>query len=266
MSTSGSTAQRSAARRLAPAAGEAGPPRNVVPLYRAHDLHSQATICRACAIRSEALFGALDDAALDRIHVHIAELHLQPDEPLRRRGDAFAIFTVRSGIVRAERVTARGDCRIVRLVGPGTLVGQEALLGRAADDEWRACTPVQACRIPTALVQELMRSEAALGQELMQRWQRALDETETWLADVATGPARRRVVRLLQLLLALGDGDRVWLPKRSEMGAMLDVTIETASRQISALRREGVLPELGIGHARVSSEELERALHDADAA
>jgi len=251
--------------RPAPAGRATPMAATVVPLYRADGLHPQSAICRRCTIRSDALFGALDEAALDRIHVHIADAALQPDDLLRRRGDTTAIFTVRSGIVRAERVTARGDCRIVRLAGPGTLVGQEALLGRVAPDEWRACTPVQVCRIPTSLVQELMRTEPALGTSLMERWQQALDETEAWLADIATGPARRRVVRLLHRLSQLSDSESLWLPRRSEMGAMLDLTIETASRQISALRREGVLHDLAPGHARVAPAALQQALRDADA-
>jgi CRP-like cAMP-binding protein len=237
----------------------------VVPLYRADGTHPQAQICRRCAIRTDALFGALDEAALDQIHVHIADLTVAPDAPVRRRGDDAAVYTVRSGLVRAERLTARGDRRIVRLAGAGALIGQEALLGRRSEDEWVACTHAQLCRLPASLVQELMQREAALAQGLMQRWQSALDETEAWLADLATGPARRRVVRLLQRLAELGDGDRIWLPKRGEMGAMLDLTVETASRQVSALRREGVLTAVEPGAACVSAPALAAAVRAADA-
>ncbi|MCW5635459.1 MAG: Crp/Fnr family transcriptional regulator [Rubrivivax sp.] len=257
-------APRPAGRLRAPGAPAATPPGRVVPLYRADERHPQAQVCRRCTIRSEALFGALDETALDRIHVHIAELMLAPGEPLSRRGDDAALYTVRAGVVRAERSTTRGDRRIVRLAGAGALIGQEALLGRRSDDEWVACTAAQLCRIPASLVRELLRSEPALGQALMQRWQSALDDTEAWLADLATGPARRRVVRLVQRLAGLGDGRHLWLPRRSEMGAMLDLTLETASRQISALRRDGVLTAVGPGGAEVSPAALAAALRAAD--
>ena len=36
----------------------------------------------------------------------------------------------------------------------------------------------------------------------MLRWQRALEDSEAWLADLATGPARRRMLRLLHKLTA----------------------------------------------------------------
>ena len=51
--------------------------------------------------------------------------------------------------------------------------------------------------------------------------------------------------RVLHLLRRLGEhagiDGTIWLPRREEIGAMLDMTFETASRLVSAMRREGVL-------------------------
>jgi CRP-like cAMP-binding protein len=72
--------------------------------------------------------------------------------------------------------------------------------------------------------------------------QKALDAAEAWVSDLFTGPARRRLLHLLRRLAEhAGPGDAIWLPRRDEIGAMLDMTVETASRLVSALRREGVL-------------------------
>jgi CRP-like cAMP-binding protein len=239
----------------------------IVALYRGDARHPQAQACAACEVRSRALFGALDDEGLDRIHTRIASLELAPDEPVYGRGDAGqAVFTLRSGIVRFERSTEHGDRRIVRLAGRGDLIGQEALLQRPYADEAVACTPVQLCRLPRHLVDELAASSGGLPRELMQRWQSALDAAEAWVADLSTGPARRRLLRLLERLSALTEpGQAVWLPRREEIGAMLDITVETASRMISQLRREGVLALAGPRHATVDGRALAMALR-ADAA
>jgi CRP-like cAMP-binding protein len=47
------------------------------------------------------------------------------------------------------------------------------------------------------------------------------------------------------------SSDLIWLPRRDEIGAMLDITMETASRIVSALRREGILELLPPSHARI---------------
>lgn len=239
----------------------------VIPLYRQDASHPQAQVCAQCEVRRSALFGALDDAALDQIHTHIASLTLAPGQAIYQRGEqGSAVYTVRSGVVRFERVTERGDRRIVRLAGPGDLIGQESVVSRAHADDAVACTEVELCRIPGHLLSEMSAREPALLHELMARWQRALDGAEAWVTDLTTGPARRRVLRLL---LKLGDYTRpqgdIWLPAREEMGAMLDMSVETASRLISALRREGVLQTPGLRTVRVERERLARALAAEDA-
>jgi CRP-like cAMP-binding protein len=50
------------------------------------------------------------------------------------------------------------------------------------------------------------------------------------------------------------------------MGDMLNLTIETTSRQVSRLRREGVLKTLNRRHALVDTGALLRALAQEDAA
>ncbi len=182
----------------------------IVPLYRRDTRHPQAQACAACEVRSQALFGALDEPGLDRIHTHIAGLDIAPDQPIYGRGEAAAsVFTVRAGIVRFERHTEDGSRRIVRLAGRGDLIGQEALLQRPYADEAIACTPVQLCRIPRHLIDELTLAGGGLPRELMVRWQRSLEAAESWVADLSTGPARRRLLRLLQRLMTLTDPGEV---------------------------------------------------------
>ena len=238
-----------------------------IPIYRQDDRHPQAQACAACEVRRSALFGALDGDGLDRIHTHIASLALGADHTVYNRGSAgLAVYTIRSGLIRFERTTERGDRRIVRLAGRGDLIGQEALLQRPYTDEAVACTPVQWCRIPRTLVDELSQGPGSLPRELMQRWQVALDAAETWVADLSTSPARRRLLRLLRRLADHPDtAGLIWLPRRDEIGAMLDMTVETASRLVSALRREGVLELAPTRSARLDTAALQRALRAADA-
>lgn len=241
-------------------------PMNIVPIYRNGSNHPQAQVCAGCEVRRSALFGALDDATLDSIHAHIDDVPVAADGVIYGQGDpGTSVFTVRSGIVRFERATARGDRRIVRLAGRGDLIGQEVLMKRPYADDAVACTDVQLCRIPRGLVDRLGDENSALLRELMARLQRALDDAEAWVAELAMGPARRRVLRLLDKLSEHADASgSVWLPRREEMGAMLDMTVETASRLVSQLRREGVLARDGKRVARLDRDALQRALQQQD--
>ena len=235
---------------------------SIRPLYRVDTPHPQAQACAACSVRGQSLFGALDRAGLDYIHASIDSIRLQPGRTLFEAGVRGAVlYTLREGIVRFERVTERGDRRIVRLAGRGDLIGQEVLLRRPYADDAVACTPAQLCRIPAHLVDGLCSQNPALVHELMLRWQRALEDSEAWLTELATGPARRRALRLLHKLTVHAEADgRIWLPQRDEIGAMLNLTFETASRLISQFKREGLIELLDLRHARIDGPALQRAL------
>lgn len=233
-----------------------------IPIYRKDSVHPQAMACAACEVRSTALFGVLDDEGLDRIHTQIDSMTLAPDATVYDRGTAgLAVFTIREGLVRFERSSEHGDRRIVRIAGRGDLIGQEALLQRPYADDAIACTELHLCRIPRALIDQLAQGRNELPRELMLRWQRALDAAEAWVSDLSTGPARRRLLHLLRRLAEhAGTDDTIWLPRREEIGAMLDMTIETASRLVSALRREGVLTLLPGRSAVLDRDALRKAL------
>lgn len=223
----------------------------------------QARVCAECGVRRFSLFGVLDAAALDQIHIHIADIKLAPGQTLfSAQGAGQAAFTVRSGVVRLERSNERGDRRILRLAGRSDLIGMEAMLGQSYAADAVACTEVQVCRLPRALLDDLAREEPSLMLDMMKRWQRALDDADEWLTELCAGPARHRMLRLLLKLSEYADGQAVWLPSRQEMSAMLDMTIETASRLVSALKREGVLDTPDQRHAVIHMDALMAALRD----
>ncbi len=240
----------------------------IIPLHPLHPKDPAARACQNCTMRSVALFGVLDEAALADVYNQITHIDLQPGEALFKVGqEGEAVYTLREGIVRFERATAGGARRIVRLAGSGDLLGQELLLQRPHQDDAIACTSATLCRIPVNLVLRLGAHHAALLRELMQRWQQALEDSQAWLAELTSGTARRRVLKLMaKLAQHAAPGEAVWVPRREEMGDMLNLTLETTSRQVSRLRREGVLQNVNRRHARVDAQALQRALAQEDAA
>ena len=243
------------------------PQRRVLPLRVQPDqvpspFNPQARVCLDCGVRRQALFGVLDAAALERIHYRIVDRASEPGQRLYAVGEAGdSAFTVRSGVVRLERSSERGGRRIVRLAGPGDLIGMEAMLGQTYAADAVACTPVRACRLPRVLVDELAAEQPPLLRDLMKRWQSALDEAEEWLTELSVGSARWRMLRLFLKLSEYDQPDgRIWLPSRQDIGAMLGLTVETASRLVSALRREGVVELCDARHARLQMPALMEAL------
>jgi CRP-like cAMP-binding protein len=170
------------------------------------------------------------------------------------------VYTVRSGLVRLERATAQGGRRILRIYGRGDAMGLEALLQRAYTATAIALGEVELCRIPASLIRELAARYPSLTPGLMERWQLALDGADEWLSELSVGSARYRGMRLLQKMMRYFDDGIVVLPGRSDIGAMLNVTLETASRMISDFKREGLLEGQGPRWFRVDAQRLAAAI------
>lgn len=196
-----------------------------------------------------------EDFAL--IHEPIDEVELEAGEHLYRAGaEGRHVFTLREGVVKLVRYLPDGTQRIVRLLRQGDVAGLEATLAQPYQHHAVVLDRAVACRIPTSTIQTLSEQTPRLHRQLMQRWQRAVAEADAWVTELSTGPARQRVAHLLLKLAEYSDPDSLYIPSREDIGAMLGITTETASRVIADLRRQGLIERVGPGRHRVEVERL----------
>ena len=198
--------------------------------------------CRSCGIRDMVLFADLNEQDFSDMHTPIDDLSFQPDTILYSEGQsAQGLFTLRKGTVKLVRATVDGRERIVRVLRPGDVIGLEALVTGRYDSEAVAMVDVSVCRIPLSVINHLSANSPRLHSRLMQKWQQALKDADDWLADLNFGSARQRVAALA---LKMRDPDQPSFTSffaRDDMGAMLDIKLETVSREISGLVRDGAL-------------------------
>lgn len=214
--------------------------------------------CEHCAIRDLVLFAELEREDFRLIHKPIDELELESGELLYRRGDEPRyVYTVRSGSIKLLHYQSEGSVRIVRLLSRGDIAGLEALLGQPYQHEARVLETALLCRIPVAVIEQLNRDTPRLYRQLMSRWQRSVSEADAWLTRLTTGPSQTRVARLLRHLAESAQSDTIYLPSREDIGAMLGITAETASRITAELRRKHILTELDQRHVRLDLAGLE---------
>jgi CRP/FNR family transcriptional regulator, anaerobic regulatory protein len=198
--------------------------------------------CRACGIRDMVLFADLHEDDFNLIHAPIDDLEYTPGQALVRMGEtATSLFTLRVGMVKLVRNTVDGRQRIVRVLRSGDVIGLEALMGPAYDSDAIALTNVKVCRLPLQVIQRLNRETPRLHQRLLERWHRSLKEADDWLADLNFGNARQRLAGLILKMRTDQDPAVSTLFSREDMGAMLDLKLETVSRTLNAFVREGLI-------------------------
>lgn len=210
--------------------------------------------CRNCTWRAKGLFGELTEHELDLIHAPIDCLLFPTAHTLFGEGQAtHGVYSIKRGLVKLVRLTGDGRQRIVRVLREGDVLGMEALTAARYDASAMAMTEVAVCRIPLSVVRTLDSRVPRLHRALLEKWRQALKDADDWLADLNFGSARQRVSHFVLKMRQPESADEVTLFSREDMGAMLDLKLETVSREISALVREGAIEPLDKGgrHYRI---------------
>ena len=199
--------------------------------------------CLACDGREHALFAGLSEEMLGRLHVDVENTSFPNGTQLYHAGKpATHLWVLRTGAIKLASTSWKGETRIVRVLKPGDIAGLEGMLsGKFAHDAY-AVGEVRVCHTPIAEVRQLCLDHAGFQWNIMQQWQAALHETEQWLVDATTAGASARM-RMARLLLRLRDGDsnRIYNLSREDLGLILGIAIETASRIIASFLREKLL-------------------------
>lgn len=200
--------------------------------------------CQDCGIRHLVLFSDLHYSDFNLIHQPIEEPRFAEKEYLYRIGEqSDCIFTLREGLVKLVQYLPSGNQRIVRLLKPGDIAGIEALSGEPTHQDAVVLTPLRVCQIPVPVIERLSKETPRLHRQLMAHWQQVMNKAEFWLTELSIGPARLRVARLLVRLAEYQIEDATYLPRREDIGAILGITTESASRIIASFKREGLLEE-----------------------
>ena len=202
--------------------------------------------CSRCAFRDSVLFAGLEEKDFEKIHAPIGIFLLPAGATLYRMGvEGQHIHTIRHGLVKLVQYSPEGGRRIVRLLRSTDVAGIETVLGYRYQHDAIMLQSTEVCRIPVELIQRLERDNPMLYRELLSRWQRALTEADTWLTELSTGTSRQRVARLLLKLARDHERHECELFVRDDIGAMLGLTMETASRSIAEFKRLRLLEESG---------------------
>lgn len=163
-----------------------------------------------------------------------------------------AVYCIHSGKVKLYKTGEKGQRQLIRLLGPGDILGFRALLANeayAASGE--AIEPTTACLIPGPTMNRLLRELPEVAFALMAKLASELRVSEDQMLTLLHYSARQRTALLL---ISLTEGHsqqtssgglfKITSLRRSEMAQMIGVTPETMSRTLRDFAAQGLI-ELG---------------------
>lgn len=219
--------------------------------------------CEDCAVRDRAVCAPLDDAELAALSRLGRRRRLRRGESVVFEGDDNAVCAnVLSGVLRVNATTAAGREQTVALLYPADFLGRP--YARSSAHSVTALSEVELCVFPRTLFERAIGDCSPLENQLLRRTLDDLDRTRHWMMLLGRKSAGAKVASLLVDMsgrLAPGGGAFDLPLTRGEMADVLGLNIETVSRQLTRLARDGMIALRGRrGIELLDSDELgERA-------
>lgn len=215
------------------------------------DVHNSTIpqVCVACEARHRGVCGTLSPTQLLKLAKTTSKHVFAADEELIPAGGEIRHYSnILSGVVKLTRLMADGRQQIVGLQFAPDFLGRP--FRNSSDISAEAATEVHVCSFPRSTLDELVREAPELEHMLHQQALKELDEAREWILTLGRKTAAEKVASFLYLIASHIDPEaspeggpiRFELPlKRADIADFLGLTIETVSRQITKLRKNGII-------------------------
>lgn len=205
--------------------------------------------CADCSLKGLCLPIALDMQDIDRIDQVIRRGRpLQRGELLYRANETFgAIYALRSGSLKSFMQDEQGMEQVTGFYLPGEILGFDGIGTGRHGNTVVALQTAAVCELPFAHLEELSRQIPMLQHHYFALMSRQIEADHKLLLTLSKKSAEGRVASLLVSLSQRFSRRRLSphalrLPmSRQDIGNFLGLTIETVSRTLSRLHREGVI-------------------------
>ena len=231
--------------------------------------------CSGCPIRHRAVCARCDGDELARLEEIKYYRSFEAGQTVIWSGDRMDfVGSVVSGIATLTQTMEDGRTQMVGLLLPSDFVGRPGRDGAAYDVV--ATSDLVMCCFRKKPFEKMMETTPHIAQRLLQMTLDELDAAREWMLVLGRKTAREKIASLLAIIgrrnasiqSASMEGQIVFdLPlTREAMADYLGLTLETVSRQVSALKKDGVIELQGKRHVTVPdfSRLLEEAGDDQD--
>ncbi len=211
--------------------------------------HDYRVSCGNCRLNTLCLPLALDSADVERLDNIIQRgKPLQKGEHLYQEGVAFtAVYAVRSGAIKAYRVTDDGREQVTGFYFPGEILGMDGISKNAHACSARALETAAVCEIPFSHLQELSTQMPDLQRHFFQLMSREITEDQQLITLLSKNTAEERIAALMLSISSRNarrklSATQFRLPmSRIDIGNYLGLTVETVSRVFSRLQKLEIL-------------------------
>jgi CRP/FNR family transcriptional regulator len=222
--------------------------------------------CRSCQARHGVVCGALSNSQLRELGRHSLRRTVGAGcEIIAQGSESSSYSNIMRGVVKLCKVMPDGRQQIVGLQFAPDFVGRPFVRESTLSAE--AATDAEICFFPRNLLDRMISEAPELQRSLHDQALKELDAAREWMLTLGRRTAGEKVASLLYLIATHAEPQTATstdfdLPlSRAEIADFLGMTIETVSRQMTRLRKSGVIRIENFRHIIVPDmDELERMI------
>ncbi len=203
-------------------------------------------VCRACEARHGGVCAALSTAQLSELNKHSTRRKIEAGEEVIGQGERVSSYSnILNGVVKLSKMMADGRQQIVGLQFAPDFLGRPFLGESTITAE--AATDTEICTFPRPLIDRMVGEAPDLERKLHVQSLKELDEARDWMLTLGRKTAQEKVASFLYLIAThidpeSGNASTFDLPlSRADIADFLGLTIETVSRQMTKLRKDGII-------------------------
>lgn len=215
------------------------------------DIHNSEipVVCLACEARHGGICGALKPQQLLELSKHTTRTAHERDVDLfASNSDPEVYSNILGGVVKLTKIMPDGRQQIVGLQFAPDFLGRP--FSNNSDLIAEAATDVRLCSFPKRVIEKILKETPEMEHRLHEQHMRELDDARDWMLTLGRKTAIEKVASFILMLVIHIDPEKgdsikdieISLPlKRADIADYLGLTIETVSRQVTNLRKKGVI-------------------------
>lgn len=203
-------------------------------------------VCRVCEARHGGVCGTLTPAQLFELNRHATRRKVDAGNEVIGQGEPVSHYSnILSGVIKLSKMMADGRQQIVGLQFAPDFLGRPFLKESSMTAE--AATETEICTFPKSLIERMAIETPNLERKLHAQSLKELDEARDWMLTLGRKTAQEKVASFLHMIATHidpenGEQNTFDLPlSRADIADFLGLTIETVSRQMTKLRKDGII-------------------------
>lgn len=203
--------------------------------------------CRYCNLIFKNIFKKLTAEQMEYLNSFKDCIHVGKGKLLYEQGQRITgIYCINSGILKIYKTGIEGKEQIIKFAKQGDVIGYRSVINNEA-----ACTSVRAlkdstlCFIPTNDFFKLLKENAEFAIEMLHIACAELDESNSYLTDIAQKSVKERLAEiLLKLKDEFGVDNENMISinlSRVELANIIGTATESVIRLLSDFKNEGLI-------------------------